>query len=74
MQPPGIAPLAAKQGFDTIAFMPSEATRNPNPASANHTDLDGEEFRNSHGGADARAGTGSSYLSYSNCNMFKVML
>jgi len=33
-----------------------------------------EEFRNSHGGADAGAGTGSSYLCYSNCDMFKVTL
>jgi len=29
-----------------------------------------EEFRNSHGGT----GTGSSYLSYSNCDMFRVTL
>jgi len=37
---------------------------------------DVEEFRNSHGGAvaDAGAGTGSSYLSYSNCDMFKLTL
>ena len=31
---------------------------------------DHEEFRNSHGGADI----GSSYLSYSNCDVFNVAL
>ena len=31
-----------------------------------------EEFRNSHGGADAGAGTGTSYLCNSNCDMFNL--
>ena len=31
-----------------------------------------EEFRNSHGGADAGAGTGTSYLCDSNCDMFNL--
>jgi len=33
---------------------------------------DFEEFRNSHGGADAGAGTGTSYLCDSNCDMFNL--
>ena len=40
----------------------------PKHESAQH--LPPEEFRNSHGGA----GTGSSYLCNSNCDMFKVTL
>ena len=31
-----------------------------------------EEFHNSHGGADAGAGTGTSYLCDSNCDMFNL--
>jgi len=36
--------------------------------------VSGEEFRNSHGGADADAGagTGTSYLCDSNCDMFNL--